>query len=118
MARRRQLAKDALMKALRLRRKMGISLEAPVCVFDLANEMGIEVRFVDVPSLEGIYSKWPEPVIIVSSLRPPGRQASTGGHELGHHEYGHGFCIDELRDFLKWPFSRLTVSPVAVQVSF
>jgi hypothetical protein len=96
MSRRRRLAKDALVRALRLRRNMGVSLEAPVCVFDLANEMGIEVRFADVPSLEGIYSKWPEPVIIVSSLRPPGRQAYTGSHELGHHEYGHGFCIDEL----------------------
>lgn len=84
------------MKALRVRRNMGIGLKTPVCVFDLANEMGIEVRFVDAPSLEGIYSRWPEPVIIVSALRPAGRQAFTGGHELGHHEYGHGFCVDEL----------------------
>jgi hypothetical protein len=96
MAARQKLAKDALMKALRLRRDKGFGLALPVCVYDLANDMGMEVRFMDLPSLEGIYSKWPQPVIVVSSLRPPGRQAYTVGHELGHHVYGHGFRIDEL----------------------
>jgi hypothetical protein len=96
MTPRRQLAKDALMKALRLRRGNGLSPEAPVCVYDLANDLGVEVRFMDLPSLEGVYSKWPEPVIVISSLRPSGRQAYTSGHELGHHVYGHGFRIDEL----------------------
>lgn len=96
MAPRRRLAKDALMKALRLRRDRGISPEAPLCPYDLADDLGIEVRFMDLPSLEGVYSKWPEPVIVVSSLRPPGRQVYTCGHELGHHVYGHGFRIDEL----------------------
>lgn len=96
MVSRRQLAKDALIKALRLRRGRGISPEAPVCPYDLADDLGIEVRFTDLPSLEGVYSKWPEPVIIVSSLRPPSRQVYTCGHELGHHVYAHGFRIDEL----------------------
>jgi hypothetical protein len=35
-------------------------------------------------------------VIVVSSLRPAGRQAYTGAHELGHHIYGHGEQFDEL----------------------
>ena len=35
-------------------------------------------------------------MIIVSSLRPPGRQAFTCAHELGHHAYGHGEQFDEL----------------------
>src|SRR5262245_22540028 len=96
MTPRRRLAKDALMKAMRLRQDKGLGREAPVCVYDLASDMGIEVRFMDLPSLEGVYSKWPEPVIVISSLRPPGRQVYTCGHELGHHVYGHGFCIDEL----------------------
>lgn len=105
MAARRRLVKDALMKALRLRRDRGIGLEVPVCPFDLANDLNIEVRFLDLPSLEGVYSKWPEPAIIVSSLRPPGRQVFTCAHELGHHIYGHGFCIDELlADGEKEPF--------------
>ena len=33
---------------------------------------------------------------IVSSLRPPGRQAFTCAHEFGHHVYGHGDQFDEL----------------------
>jgi hypothetical protein len=98
MTSRRLLAKHALMKALRLRRDWKISPDEPVCPYDLADSMGVEVRFMDLPSLEGIYSNRPEPVIIVSSLRPPGRQAYTCGHELGHHVFEHGFRIDELID--------------------
>lgn len=51
---------------------------------------------MDLPSLEGIYSKWPRPLIIISSLRPPGRQHYTCGHELGHHIYSHEFRVDML----------------------
>jgi Zn-dependent peptidase ImmA (M78 family) len=46
--------------------------------------------------MEGMYSKSPGPAIVISSLRPSGRQVYTGGHELGHHVYGHGTRIDEL----------------------
>jgi Zn-dependent peptidase ImmA (M78 family) len=98
MTSRKGLAKDALMKAARVRRGAGLRPEVPLCIYDLAASLGIEVRFLDLPSLEGMYSKTPEPVIVISSLRPPGRQAYTGGHELGHHVYGHGFRIDELFD--------------------
>ena len=38
----------------------------------------------------------PQPVIIVTSLRPLGRRAFTCAHELGHFHYGHGTIIDEL----------------------
>jgi len=96
MTRRQNLAKDALMRASRLRRAAGIGPNAPVCMVDLATAEGVEVRFLDVPSLEGMYSREPEPVIIISSLRPAGRQAFTCGHELGHHVYGHGLRVDEL----------------------
>jgi hypothetical protein len=65
-------------------------------VYDLATAEGVEVRFLDVPSLEGMYSREPEPVIIISSLRPAGRKAFTCGHEFGHHVYGHGLRVDEL----------------------
>jgi hypothetical protein len=46
--------------------------------------------------MEGMYCKDTGPSIVVSSLRPAGRQAYTGGHELGHHAFGHGTRIDEL----------------------
>jgi Zn-dependent peptidase ImmA (M78 family) len=61
----------------------------------LAEQEGVEVRFSALPSAEGIYSPG-KPVIVVSSLRPAGRQAYTGAHELGHHIYGHGEQFDEL----------------------
>src|SRR5262249_43282534 len=36
-----------------------------------------------------------QPIILVSALRPAGRQSSTAAHELGHHVFGHGTRIDE-----------------------
>jgi Zn-dependent peptidase ImmA (M78 family) len=92
---RRRLALRAASAALRLRQKARIASDQPCNVFDLAVELGVEVRLAALPSAEGIYSPG-KPVIIVSSLRPPGRQAFTCAHELGHHVYGHGEQFDEL----------------------
>jgi len=70
-----------------------------VCPYDAAERLGIEVRFVDFPSMEGMYIKGTlqsaSPHILVSALRPFGRQASTGAHELGHHVFGHVTRIDQ-----------------------
>ena len=38
----------------------------------------------------------PEPIIIVTSLRPLARRSFTCAHELGHLQYGHGTTVDEL----------------------
>ncbi len=92
---RRRLATSAASAALRLRQKAHIAADQPCSVFDLAEQEGVEVRFSALPSAEGIYSPG-KPVIVVSSLRPAGRQAYTGAHELGHHIYGHGEQFDEL----------------------
>jgi Zn-dependent peptidase ImmA (M78 family) len=92
---RRRLALRASSAALKIRKQGNIASDAPCSVFDLATEMGIEVRFVPLPSAEGVYSPG-KPVIVVSSLRPQGRQAFTCAHELGHHIYGHGEQFDEL----------------------
>ncbi|MGB2604929.1 MAG: ImmA/IrrE family metallo-endopeptidase, partial [Candidatus Sulfotelmatobacter sp.] len=92
---RRRLALRASSMALRIRQQYGIALDQPCCVYDLAEKMGVEVRFAELPSAEGVYSPG-KPVAIVSSLRPPGRQAFTCAHELGHHAYGHGEQFDEL----------------------
>lgn len=53
------------------------------------------MRFFDIPSMEGVYCASASPTIIVSSLRPPGRQVFTYAHEIGHHEFGHGDQYDE-----------------------
>jgi hypothetical protein len=92
--RRKILAFDATTKAQRIRRRLGIRPQDPICVYAAAERLGVEVWFVDVRSMEGMYQKQPRPVIFVSSRRPPGRQASTGAHELGHHVYGHGLAVD------------------------
>ena len=92
---RRRLALRAASAALRLRQKARIAPERPCNVFDLALEIGIEVRLAALTSAEEIYSPG-KPVIVVSSLRPPGRQAFTCAHEIGHNVYGHGEQFVEL----------------------
>jgi Zn-dependent peptidase ImmA (M78 family) len=92
---RKQLAIDAMQKALALRKKQGYSFHVPICIFDFVKKIGIDVRFVCIPTLEGIYSNDPL-TIIISSLRPAGRQKYTCAHELGHHIYQHGYKIDEI----------------------
>jgi Zn-dependent peptidase ImmA (M78 family) len=88
----------ALRGALEIRRRGQVSKDAPVCVFDLAERLGLDVRFCAGGSFEGMYAKGSN-VILVPSLRPPGRQAFTGGHEIGHWYFGHGSRIDQLPVF-------------------
>jgi Zn-dependent peptidase ImmA (M78 family) len=96
--RRKDLALDALGRALRLRGEMGIKPQAPAPVFDVIDRLGIKLSFMPIPSLEGVYQGQPNPVILVSSDRPPGRQAYTGAHELGHYVYGHGVAVGVASD--------------------
>ncbi len=71
-------------------------MEEAICVYDFCERLGIEVRFVDIPSLEGMLYCNHEPTIIVSSHRPAVRQAFTCAHELGHLYSGDGTTIDDL----------------------
>ncbi len=66
-----------------------------VDVLVVEGKLDIEVRFQAIPSMEGMYIKGPPPVILVCSERPPGRQAYTCAHELGHHVFSHGLRVDE-----------------------
>ena len=93
---RRTIARKAAAEALRTRVRAGYGFETPVCVYDLAGRLGVEVRFFDLPSMEGVYYNSPKPHIVLSSLRPAGRRAFTCGHELGHHSRGDGTCLDEV----------------------
>lgn len=92
----RDLARSALEQALRVRRDAATKPWEAVCVYDVAAELGIEVRFVDLPSMEGLYLKADRPRIMVSSHRPAGRTAYNCAHELGHHMFGHGSRVDQL----------------------
>lgn len=96
MDRRRDLAFDAMAGAMQVRQEAGARLVDAIDIFDLAENRGVEVRFVDIPSMEGMYRKQSPPTILVSAHRPPGRQAFTVAHKLGHHYFKHATCIDEL----------------------
>ena len=74
---RRAIARRATADALRMRQRAGYGLSGAICVYDLAQRLGIEVRFLDIPSMEGMYYSSSDPHIIVSSLRPAGRRAFT-----------------------------------------
>jgi len=92
----KRLATDALAKALLLRKRLGIPLTESVSAIDSAERIEIEVRSVDLPSMEGIYVAGIEPKIILSSMRPQGRRMFTCAHEIGHHMFSHGDQFDEL----------------------
>lgn len=92
------LARNAAARALQLRSSLGYRPWQSLCIYDFSDRLGIEVRFLDVPSMEGMYCLAGSPHIIISSLRPPGRQAFTCAHEVGHHVFNHGEQFDELID--------------------
>lgn len=92
------LARLALRGALEVRRRGKVPKDAPVCIYDLAERLGVEVMFCPGNSFGGMFAKASD-VVLVPSLRPPGRQAFTAAHELGHWYFQHGSKIDELPEF-------------------
>lgn len=101
MNRRAGIGRVAMRAALELRRSQSISRDQPLNIFDFSASVGLEVRFLDAPSLEGMFARDPNPLIVLPSLnhRPYGRVAYTCGHELGHFHLGHGTRVDEyIRD--------------------
>jgi hypothetical protein len=83
-------ARNAVRTALGIRQRLGISAKDPACPVDAADRMGVEVRYVSVATLEGLYVGGPVPTIFVAADRPRGRQAMTVAHELAHHVRGDG----------------------------
>jgi hypothetical protein len=59
------LGREAMRSALQLRRSLSIAREDPVNVYDVASAIGVELRFVDRPSLEGMFLRDPHPVILL-----------------------------------------------------
>jgi Zn-dependent peptidase ImmA (M78 family) len=93
---RRTLILDGAQAASDVRDQLGLDLVAPVDPFAVAEGLGIRVRFLPV-SMEGFYQKTKPPRIMLSALRPLARKAFTCAHEIGHHWFGHGSTIDELK---------------------
>lgn len=97
MLNRTVLSKQAYYSAIKLRKNLNIPLDVPLPIYDTVQNYGIEVRFLDTKSIEGLYSKNPGPTILIGAYRPKGRQVYTCAHELAHHEFDHGTRIDEIR---------------------
>lgn len=89
-------SRQAVRTALSLRHSARKTFAEPISIYDFVESLNIELRFIDIPSMEGMYSKTGGPVILINSLRPPGRKAFTCAHELGHHVFHHGTRVDEL----------------------
>jgi len=89
-------ARKALRGAIELRRHAKIPKTTPICIYDVIENLGIDVRFVGEKSFGGMYSKSTN-TILVPALRPIGRQAFTCAHELGHWYFGHGTRLDDLK---------------------
>jgi Zn-dependent peptidase ImmA (M78 family) len=93
------LAKEALEKSLELREEHEYDFRSPLCIYELCQKAGVAVRFTDdIVSMEGVYAALRKPKIVLSSLRPLPRRSFTCAHELGHHVFGHGSTIDELKE--------------------
>lgn len=93
---RRTLILEGAQAASDVRDQLGLDLIAPVDPYAIAEGLGIRVRFLPV-SMEGFYQKGNPPRIMLSALRPLARKAFTCAHEVGHHWFGHGSTIDELK---------------------
>jgi hypothetical protein len=79
---------------LRVRHRVGVGLASPINVYDACQKLGIDVLFANIPSMEGALARTPRPCVVVSSVRPPGRQAFTCAHELGHFVFEHAATVD------------------------
>lgn len=91
------LIQRAIKKTTEVRRKLKLSPRYPIDIYDVCEKLGLTVQFLALSGLEGMYvNEQKEQRIIISSLRPIGRQVFTCGHELGHHMFGHGMKFDEI----------------------
>jgi Zn-dependent peptidase ImmA (M78 family) len=94
------VARNAVSMALRVRQRAGLGLSVPVNPFDACASLNIEVRFANISSMEGMLARKPSLTIIVSSVRPSGRQAFTCAHELGHLVLDHQSTVDDVLDLM------------------
>lgn len=97
MSNRIALGREAMRSALQLRRSLSIAREDAINVYDIATAVGVDVLFLDRPSLEGMFVRDPDPVVLLPSRqhRPRGRISFSCAHELGHFHLGHGTKVDE-----------------------
>lgn len=94
---RRTLAHEAMVASINVRQTTNLGQVNPVCPYDVSTLLGVKVQFHEFSSMEGMYQRGRPPRIHVSALRPLPRKVYTCAHELGHHVFGHGSTVDELK---------------------
>ena len=82
------------------RAKAKLDQASPICIYGLCETLGVTVRFNNI-NMEGMYQRGLPPRIHLSARRPLPRRVYNCAHELGHHVFGHGSSIDELREDAK-----------------
>jgi len=100
MADRRVLAQEAMQASITARTRGGADLQSPICIYGLCKAHRVPVRFNAI-NMEGMYQRGTLSRIHLSARRPLARRAYNCAHELGHHVFGHGSSIDELREDAK-----------------
>jgi Zn-dependent peptidase ImmA (M78 family) len=95
MVTRQELARIALRASFDVRRKVGTLFEDPICIYDFAEKLGLEIWFVAGASFGGMYAKDTNSLFIPAE-RPAGRKAYTCAHELAHWWFKHGTRVDDL----------------------
>jgi Zn-dependent peptidase ImmA (M78 family) len=120
---RRALVTQAMQAASATRAKAKLDQTGPICIYGLCDALGVTVRFNNI-NMEGMYQRGVPPRIHLSACRPLPRRAFNCAHELGHHVFGHGSSIDELREdarertwedpkeFLAETFAGFTLMPI------
>lgn len=97
---RRAMANQAMLASITARSKAAMDLQSPICIYALSKAHRVQVRFNNI-NMEGMYQRGAAPRIHLSARRPLPRRAFNCAHELGHHVFGHGSSIDELREDAK-----------------
>ena len=97
---RHKLANQAMHAAIVTRAEANLNQHDPICIYGLSETLGVTVRFNNI-NMEGMYQHGAPPRIHLSAHRPLPRRAYNCAHELGHHVFGHGSSIDELREDAK-----------------
>ncbi|WP_312018078.1 IS630 family transposase [Bradyrhizobium sp. sBnM-33] len=82
------------------RAKAQLDQAGPICIYGVCETLGVVVRFNNI-NMEGMYQRGLPPRIHLSARRPLPRRTYNCAHELGHHVFGHGSSIDELREDAK-----------------
>ncbi len=75
---RSELAMEAMKRAMSVRASpLKVDVYTPICIYDAAEVLQVRVIFERYSSIEGIYAKGNPATIVLTSLRPRGRQAFT-----------------------------------------